>query len=103
MTRRWFNASVAKTHGPIAGFRGVRAGIVAAMVSASLVACKQGRGDRCQVDDDCGPGLICNKATNTCQETGGGGDIDATVPAELIDAGSSTPSVPIDAPPAGPK
>lgn len=94
MTRRWFSPS--KTCPATGGLRGFGMAIVAAVIGASLVACKQGRGDRCQVDDDCGQGLICNKATNTCQETGGGGDIDATVPAELIDALPSTPTVPVD-------
>ncbi len=50
-----------------------------------VIACKQGKGDRCQIDDDCGNNLVCNKATNTCQETTGGG-IDATVPDALPDA-----------------
>lgn len=75
-------------------------GIVAGGLSAALVSCKQARGDRCQVDDDCRDGLICNKATDTCQETGGGGDIDATIPPELIDAGAM--DAPIDASPSGP-
>jgi len=55
------------------------------------VGCRQGRGDRCQVNDDCGSGLICNKATNTCQATSGGGDIDATVPDAPPDARADAP------------
>jgi hypothetical protein len=53
--------------------------------AAIFAACKQGKGDRCQIDDDCTTGLVCNKATNTCQETTGGG-IDATVPDAPRDA-----------------
>lgn len=52
----------------------------------ALAACKQGQGDRCQVNDDCDNGLVCNKAKNTCQSSSGG-DLDASV----IDA------VPMDA------
>lgn len=44
-----------------------------------VAGCKQGKGERCQINDDCTTGLVCNQATNTCQETTGGG-IDATVP-----------------------
>jgi hypothetical protein len=58
--------------------------IIAALVAcvslaAFVTACKQSRGDRCQIDADCGDGLVCNKATNTCQSTTGGG-LDASVP-----------------------
>ena len=61
--------------------------IFACAVAATLivVACKQGKGDRCQIDDDCTFPLLCNKATNTCQDMVGGG-IDATVPDAPRDA-----------------
>jgi hypothetical protein len=49
------------------------------LIGLLVAGCKQGKGDRCQVAADCGPNLVCNQATNTCQETTGGG-IDATVP-----------------------
>jgi hypothetical protein len=52
---------------------------------AMLAACKQGQGDRCQVDDDCESGLVCNKAKNTCQSTTGG-DQDAAVIDAAVDA-----------------
>jgi hypothetical protein len=57
--------------------------------------CKQGLGDRCQVMSDCESPLVCNSATNTCQETSGGG-IDATVP----DGGKLDAAIdaPVDAP-----
>ena len=35
-------------------------------LSLIVVGCKQGEGERCQVDDDCDSGLVCNKAKNTC-------------------------------------
>jgi hypothetical protein len=44
-----------------------------------MFACKQGEGDRCQVNADCASGLVCNQATQSCAKTSGGG-IDATVP-----------------------
>ena len=55
---------------------------------SSLGACKQAKGERCQVAADCEEGLVCNQATQTCQDTTGTG-IDATVPdghPVLIDA-----------------
>jgi hypothetical protein len=44
-----------------------------------IAGCKQGKGDRCQVNADCSDNLVCSTATGTCtsQETTG---IDATVP-----------------------
>lgn len=67
-----------------------------ALAGASLVAaCKQGEGDRCQVDADCDDGLICNQATQSCAKTSGGG-IDADVPdPPMPDA--ALPDAPIDA------
>ena len=56
-----------------------------------FAACKQGQGERCQVDDDCASGLVCNKAKNTCQSTTGG-DLDA----DVIDAAPADAEV--DAP-----
>lgn len=61
--------------------------VVAALSLGTFAACKQGQGERCQIDEDCAGGLVCNKAKNTCQSTTGG-DLDAG----LIDA------VPEDAP-----
>jgi hypothetical protein len=63
---------------------------ILALVSSlvTLAACKQGQGERCQIDDDCDSMLVCNKAKNTCQSTDGD-ELDASV----IDA------APADAPP----
>jgi hypothetical protein len=56
--------------------------LVAALVLVSPLAfsgCKQGVGDRCQVDDDCDDGLRCTiplgetpQAGGTCQPVGSG-------------------------------
>ena len=75
-------------------------GTIATLGLGGLGGCKQGKGDRCQVQDDCSFPLVCNIATHSCQETSGGG-IDATVP----DAPPGTkfdaaPDAPPDAKPA---
>jgi len=65
------------------------------IVAAVLVAgCKQGLGDRCQINADCQSGLVCNQAKNTCESTSTAGPIDASVPdGPMKDAGTA------DAPP----
>jgi hypothetical protein len=64
----------------------------------ALAACKQGQGDRCQVNDDCDNGLVCNKAKNTCQSSSGG-DLDASViDAVPADAAPDAPDAMPDAP-----
>jgi hypothetical protein len=70
-------------------------------VLGAMASCKQGEGERCQVEADCESGLQCNAATGTCQLTGaapdgviapdarvdGGTQADAALPdAELPDA-----------------
>ncbi|MBL0215701.1 MAG: hypothetical protein IPQ07_17700 [Myxococcales bacterium] len=59
--------------------RGLGALALIAGVGVWVVACKQGEGDRCQVNADCESGLVCNQATQSCAKTSGGG-IDADVP-----------------------
>jgi hypothetical protein len=66
--------------------------LVCMFVAAAVVSCKQGEGERCQVDDDCANGLACNRAKNTCQSSEGG-DLDAGI----IDAVPADGAV--DAPP----
>ena len=44
-----------------------------------VAACKQGKGDRCQITADCQSPLVCSQATGTCTDQTSGG-IDATVP-----------------------
>jgi hypothetical protein len=80
--------------------RTLRSTLVLACAAAALawVACGQGIGDRCQVDEDCdgyGNGVVCNKATNTCQNTNGG-SIDAEIPDAPHDGPADAPR---DAPP----
>lgn len=58
---------------------------VAGSVLALATSCKQGEGERCQVDDDCSGTLECNKAKNTCQSKAGG-DLDASVIDLSLDA-----------------
>jgi hypothetical protein len=68
-----------------------------ALVSSlvTIAACKQGEDERCQVNDDCTSPLVCNKATNTCQSSTGGG-IDADV-IDAVPADAAVDAVP-DAP-----
>jgi len=54
--------------------------IAIALCSVLAAACKQGRGERCQVDSDCESPLICSRAEpKTCGD-GTGEGIDAAVP-----------------------
>jgi hypothetical protein len=68
----------------------------ALLICLIVAGCKQGEGERCQVDDDCQAPLVCNKAKNTCQGTSGG-DLDASIPDgpkadAAVDAGSGSGS-----------
>jgi hypothetical protein len=59
-----------------------------------VAACKQGKGERCQVNADCQDGLICSSATGTCSGSGTSNEIDATVPpmdGQKMDAGIDAP------------
>lgn len=53
--------------------------IACVSVGAFVTACKQGRGDRCQINDDCSPPLVCSKGQMICDTTTGTG-LDASVP-----------------------
>jgi hypothetical protein len=60
------------------------------LIAVALAGCKQGLGDRCQINDDCASPYVCNQAKMECQNTTTGG-IDATVPDArftTIDAGA---------------
>lgn len=79
--------------------------VLLALLSLGIfAACKQGEGERCQVNADCDDELICNQGTDppSCQATVGGG-IDATVPdadpdgpVDSTDATDAPPDVPPD-------
>ncbi len=57
--------------------------LIAALVPVALVAsCKQGEGQRCQVDDDCESGLVCAQATHLCATSETSGGIDALPPVD---------------------
>lgn len=61
--------------------------IVMVICVGSLAGCKQGKGERCQVDNDCATPLVCNQATQTCESTGGSSfDAELPVDAKPIDA-----------------
>ena len=68
-----------------------------ALAAAAWSACKQEEGERCQIDDDCSDGLLCNRATQQCARTSGGG-IDATVPIDGPQGADSLIDSDIDAP-----
>jgi hypothetical protein len=79
----------------------VVAGFAIAALAAGFVACKQGKGDRCQVNADCQDGLLCSSATGTCVGSGATNEIDATVPpmdGRLDAAPDARPDAPRDAP-----
>jgi hypothetical protein len=70
-----------------------------ALLSVLTAACKQGRGERCQVNSDCESPLLCSNAEpKTCVGTIDGDDIPIDAPPPPSD--TAVPS--IDAAPDGP-
>lgn len=66
----------------------VRTPVFLMLAALSLAACSQNRGDPCQVNSDCGSGLLCCPAA----ETPRGVCIQAEVcPETVIDASTSEP------------
>ena len=74
------------------------------LLGGGLAACKEGEGSRCQIDSDCKSGLVCNRATDTCQDSA---DIDpdasfqpdAMLPQDAADdAADATTDATTDAP-----
>ena len=51
-----------------------------------MAGCKQGQGERCQVNDDCASPYTCNQAKQQCQ-----GPSNSNEDAEVIDAPKTTP------------
>jgi hypothetical protein len=60
--------------------------IAMVLLSIAGTACREGIGERCQVDADCESGLVCNQAQHICAKPGTSGGIDAEVPDAGIDA-----------------
>jgi len=63
--------------------------LVALVAALAATGCKQGKGERCQVNADCQSGLVCSAATGTCS-SGAMSGIDATVPPQQ-DGGVDAP------------
>lgn len=79
--------------------------VVVALAGLAGIACKEGEGSRCEVDADCRSDLVCNKATDTCQNSA---DIDPDASFEpdamvIIDASDDAQAdAPADAGPDAP-
>lgn len=75
--------------------------IVLGLSFVSLTACKSGLGERCQVNADCGDGLVCAPSTDTCAESAENGmdaGIDAPQDGPDGDApADAAPDAPTDA------
>jgi hypothetical protein len=71
--------------------------IVASLASLSAAGCKQGIGERCEVDDDCASGVCARATPQICvssnQQTE---QIDATLPIDALvpDATDARPDAP---------
>jgi hypothetical protein len=81
------------------------AALLALLSLGIFAACKQGEGERCQVNADCDDGLTCNQGTDppSCQSANANNPIDATVPdadpdgpVDSNDAADAPPDVPPD-------
>lgn len=76
--------------------------LCSAVLSVLAAGCKQGLGERCQVDADCADGLSCSLSEPRICDDGASGDLDAGLPpsdAPSSDAPSSdaAPDAPPDA------
>ncbi|HSK03795.1 MAG TPA: hypothetical protein VK932_21225 [Kofleriaceae bacterium] len=75
---------------------------LASLTLGGIASCKQGEGERCQVQEDCEEGLTCNIGEGLCREVGGG-DIPAPLPPDApLDTPPDGPDAPLDAPPDAP-
>jgi hypothetical protein len=69
--------------------RNLRIASFLALALAGLGACKQGRGDRCQISDDCGDGLVCSTgADHVCTDSAS-----ANLPDASTAVGSDAPFI----------
>jgi len=72
--------------------------ILIAATAGVIASCRQGDGERCQIQSDCQSGLMCSEAEHRCVSTNAGGEEDANGPeAGPIDAPADAPSDAIDA------
>lgn len=71
-------------------------------LTLALSACKQGEGERCQIDDDCEDGLTCNPTGGGFSECSGvgGADTDAAPTPDAQPTVDAPPTADIDAAPA---
>lgn len=53
--------------------------IAAIAIAGGIASCKQGEGQRCQVNSDCEDGLVCNTGEGVCRTTEGS-QLDAEAP-----------------------
>jgi hypothetical protein len=71
--------------------------LCSAVLSVLAAGCKQGLGERCQVDADCAEGLICSRAEpQTCGD-GTGEGLDADLPPSDAPSSDAAPDAPPDA------
>ena len=61
-------------------------GLTGLIALGLVAACKQGEGERCQVDDDCEDPLVCAQATQTCADNNTSAGLDAMPPTDAPDA-----------------
>ncbi len=64
---------------------------LALLVLVGIGSCKQGEGERCQVQADCDEGLLCNVGEGVCRAASSEA-IDAELPPD------AAPDAPVDAP-----
>jgi hypothetical protein len=69
-----------------------------ALAALGIASCKQGEGERCQVDDDCAAGLTCNQGEGVCRSVSSDNQPIDAQPPKLLDAAiDAPPDAPIDA------
>ena len=69
--------------------------LVVATVALAVAGCKQGLGQRCQVQSDCADNLVCNEGTQQCS-TGTSRTFDATIPVDALHDAKPIDATPID-------
>jgi hypothetical protein len=77
-------------------------GLVATLCLVAFGGCKQGLGERCEINSDCEDGLVCSQSKKECTSTGSAADA-GFVDAFFADARPADANVPTpDAPPGSP-